>query len=138
MKESTNITSDYYTPTNRTCSFNKHALSRFSLILELLALQTQKNRGYICGRGLPLDQDSPSGSYVTYYWPLASLSERPVDLTQYRTVTLFESRRLIESGTTGLRTWQASFVLAQHLTRYPSKPYTRHVCSPSKIDVAKT
>lgn len=106
--------------------------------LRVIGSSNPENRSYICGRGLPLDQDSPSESYVTYYWPLAPLSERPVDLTQYLTVTLFESRRLIESGTTGLRTWQASFVLAQHLTRYSSKPYTHHVCSPSKIDVAKT
>ena len=41
-------------------------------------------------------------------------------LTGYHSVTLFESRTTIESGTTGLRTWRASFVLAQFLIQNPS------------------
>ena len=40
--------------------------------------------------------------------------------TEYHSVTLFESRTTIESGTTGLRTWRASFVLAQFLIQNPS------------------
>jgi hypothetical protein len=40
--------------------------------------------------------------------------------TEYHSVTLFESRTTIENGTTGLRTWRASFVLAQFLIQNPS------------------
>ena len=40
--------------------------------------------------------------------------------TEYHSVTLFESRTTIESGTTGLRTWRAGFVLAQFLIQNPS------------------
>ena len=39
--------------------------------------------------------------------------------TEHHSVTLFESRTTIESGTTGLRTWRASFVLAQFLIQNP-------------------
>ena len=37
----------------------------------------------------------------------------------YFTATLLESRTTIECGTTGLRTWAASFPLAQYLIHYP-------------------
>lgn len=61
---------------------------------------------------------------MTYIWEFIS-QEIPelslnVDLSKYETVTLLESRRMIESGTTGLRTWGASLVLAQYLSKNPS------------------
>ena len=75
----------------------------------------------ICGPQLPLIHQPPVDSYVTYFWrplpyqpPKSSLSA--VDFSEYRTATLLESRRLIESGTTGLRTWGASLVLAHYLS----------------------
>ncbi|KAG1886018.1 hypothetical protein F4604DRAFT_1572499 [Suillus subluteus] len=50
----------------------------------------------------------PPDSYMTYYW-------KPSSSLAYETITLLESRTTIESGTTGLRTWCASFVLASYL-----------------------
>ncbi|KAG1850570.1 hypothetical protein DFJ58DRAFT_793355 [Suillus subalutaceus] len=56
----------------------------------------------------------PPDSYMTYYWkPLSSLG--CTDRSSHETITLLESRTTIESGTTGLRTWCASFVLASYL-----------------------
>jgi predicted nicotinamide N-methyase len=56
----------------------------------------------------------PPDSYVTYYWkPSSSLGS--ADRSGHETITLLESRTTIESGTTGLRTWYASFVLASYL-----------------------
>jgi len=66
----------------------------------------------------------PPPSFVTHYWkPTLSgptVSSDDVPLTGYHSVTLFESRTTIESGTTGLRTWRASFVLAQFLIQNPT------------------
>jgi len=67
----------------------------------------------------------PPPSFVTHYWradpksgpPIPSDAISPI---KHRSVTLFESRTTIESGTTGLRTWGASFVLAQLLVRNPT------------------
>ncbi|CAK5280722.1 unnamed protein product [Mycena citricolor] len=56
----------------------------------------------------------PAESYITYIW------QPPGDEDSYETTTLRESRTLIESGTTGLRTWLASFVLAQYLVAHPA------------------
>ncbi|KAH9897817.1 putative methyltransferase-domain-containing protein [Cubamyces lactineus] len=61
---------------------------------------------------------APSASYVTYLWP----SEHPVANCVYpgcANATLLESRTTIESGTTGLRTWSASLVLAEYLLFHP-------------------
>ncbi|KAG1771292.1 hypothetical protein EDD22DRAFT_864227 [Suillus occidentalis] len=56
----------------------------------------------------------PPDSYMTYYWkPSSSLASS--NRNNYETITLLESRTTIESGTTGLRTWCASFVLASYL-----------------------
>ncbi|KAI0334344.1 hypothetical protein GY45DRAFT_1242518 [Cubamyces sp. BRFM 1775] len=55
----------------------------------------------------------PSASYVTYLWPSESLPANPV-YPGYANATLLESRTTIESGTTGLRTWSASLVLAEY------------------------
>lgn len=48
----------------------------------------------------------PAPSYVTYW-------------ANGRRITLLESRMLTEAGTTGLRTWHASFVLADWLLANP-------------------
>jgi hypothetical protein len=42
-----------------------------------------------------------------------------VDLEDYHTATVLESRTMIESGTTGFRTWFASYVLSQYLIMHP-------------------
>ncbi|KAG2138681.1 putative methyltransferase-domain-containing protein [Suillus bovinus] len=56
----------------------------------------------------------PPDSYMTYYWkPSSSLGS--ANRNSHETITLLESRTTIESGTTGLRTWYASFVLASYL-----------------------
>lgn len=85
----------------------------------------------VCRRRLPLIHQPLVDSYVTYIWEFIS-QEIPelslnVDLSKYETVTLLESRRMIESGTTGLRTWGASLVLAQYLSKNPSVVKHRRV-----------
>jgi hypothetical protein len=63
----------------------------------------------------------PSPSYVTYFWlpdESASLNVKK-EAHDHFTATLLESRTMIESGTTGLRTWLASFHLARYLIQNP-------------------
>lgn len=63
---------------------------------------------------------------MTYFWRVASpghltpscLQDTEIDLDSYRTATLLESRNLIEAGTTGLTTWDASLVLANFLVKH--------------------
>ncbi|KAF8808016.1 hypothetical protein BYT27DRAFT_7190107 [Phlegmacium glaucopus] len=79
-------------------------------------------RSQICGRGLPLHESPPTQSYITRFWSLSEpLQDLPdyVDLQNYYTATLLESRTTIEGGTTGLRTWFASYVLSQYLIMHP-------------------
>ncbi|KZT08561.1 uncharacterized protein LAESUDRAFT_648541 [Laetiporus sulphureus 93-53] len=62
--------------------------------------------------------DPPEESYVTYIWktdPSVSGTLGP----GLANATLMESRTLIESGTTGLKTWTAALVLAHYLTEHP-------------------
>lgn len=65
----------------------------------------------------------PPSSYISHFWcpgPVPSNGcQDMVDLTSHRTVTVLESRTTIENGTTGLRTWPASFVLSQYLISHP-------------------
>ncbi|KAM6494975.1 hypothetical protein JOM56_009598 [Amanita muscaria] len=75
---------------------------------------------------LTLSHDQPIGSsvtplqsYLTYYWIPSSDEVSLINLDQLTRVTLLESRTTIESGTTGLRTWKASFVLADYLLNRP-------------------
>jgi hypothetical protein len=42
-----------------------------------------------------------------------------VDFEDYHTATVLESRTMIEGGTTGFRTWFASYVLSQYLIMHP-------------------
>ncbi|KAI0347973.1 hypothetical protein BDW22DRAFT_1479856 [Trametopsis cervina] len=53
----------------------------------------------------------PAPSYFTYMWSTGSS-------IKYETATLLESRTTIESGTTGMKTWRASLVLAQYLLQH--------------------
>lgn len=62
----------------------------------------------------------PSPSYITYFWEGSRglypvYSKRQYCPEDCNKCTLFESRSIIESGTTGLRTWAASLVLAEFL-----------------------
>ncbi|KAI0316493.1 hypothetical protein OF83DRAFT_1264688 [Amylostereum chailletii] len=59
----------------------------------------------------------PSPTYVTHYWtPPPPMRAQPTTTTlRHATITLYESRTMIEAGTTGLRTWRASFILARYL-----------------------
>lgn len=66
----------------------------------------------------------PPPSYVTYFWQnntKCNGSSGTLDyqqegcLEKYNKCTLFEHRTTIESGTTGFRTWSASFTLAEYL-----------------------
>ncbi|KAH9065850.1 hypothetical protein EDB87DRAFT_1672481 [Lactarius vividus] len=67
----------------------------------------------------------PPPSFITHYWKAVPQSGPPlpthaISPIEHRSVTLLESRTMIENGTTGLRTWCASFVLAQVLIRNPT------------------
>ncbi|KAG7452188.1 uncharacterized protein BT62DRAFT_999946 [Guyanagaster necrorhizus] len=71
----------------------------------------------------------PSPSYVTHYWRLdtpSSSNETPVTPECFRT-TLFESGTMIESGTTGFRTWPASLHLANYIIMHPEWVYGRRI-----------
>ncbi|KAH9486393.1 Protein-lysine N-methyltransferase EEF2KMT [Psilocybe cubensis] len=87
-------------------------------------------RSQICGRGLP-GRAAPQHSYITHYWnprnPNRSTSEFSINLSQYQTTTLLESRTTIENGTTGLRTWMASFVLSHYVIKHPEVITSRRV-----------
>ncbi|KAI5124119.1 hypothetical protein M0805_000932 [Coniferiporia weirii] len=60
----------------------------------------------------------PPPSYVTYIWKNSRRTfceSLDTAYEHYQKCTLFEARTTIENGTTGLRTWMASFVLAEYL-----------------------
>ncbi|KAF9225355.1 hypothetical protein BS17DRAFT_751056 [Gyrodon lividus] len=62
----------------------------------------------------------PPNSYITHYWD-ASLPKICTPSSEghcFETITLLESRTTIEAGTTGLRTWRASLILAQYLMQH--------------------
>ncbi|KAF8203787.1 hypothetical protein BJ912DRAFT_212677 [Pholiota molesta] len=92
-------------------------------------------RDQICGKGVPLQGGPPAPSYITHFWCmpehtsglLASSRMDAVDTAHHHTATLLESRTVIESGTTGLRTWLASFVLAQYLILHPDLVTSKRV-----------
>ncbi|KAI0652448.1 putative methyltransferase-domain-containing protein [Trametes meyenii] len=62
---------------------------------------------------------APSPSYVTYLWQADVTQGARTVYPGYSSATLLESRTTIESGTTGLRTWSASLVMAQYLLKNP-------------------
>ena len=76
-----------------------------------------KCRSQICGQVIAPELKPPSQSYITHYWNPQPTN--PDNVSSYLTATLLESRTTIESGTTGLRTWLASFVLSQYLIFHP-------------------
>jgi hypothetical protein len=64
----------------------------------------------------------PAQSYVTQYWRIdKSIDDEQVmvNTDSFQFATLLESRTTVEGGTTGLRTWLASQVLAQYLISHP-------------------
>ncbi|EIW87126.1 hypothetical protein CONPUDRAFT_116205 [Coniophora puteana RWD-64-598 SS2] len=63
----------------------------------------------------------PPQSYVTSYW------KGPAFQLSLRTATLLESRTTIEGGTTGLRTWKASYALSSFLLKRPGLVAGKHV-----------
>ncbi|KIK70540.1 hypothetical protein GYMLUDRAFT_32580 [Collybiopsis luxurians FD-317 M1] len=79
-------------------------------------------RDQICDRGLPLGE-MPSRSFVTHFWRLDLVQESisgVVNLADYQSSSVEESRTMIERGTTGLRTWFASHMLARYLMQNTS------------------
>lgn len=79
-------------------------------------------RSPVCERGIPLQNGPPSQSYITHFWDFRTSlpsSLNSSSSTGMHSATLLESRTTIESGTTGLRTWMASFALAQYLILRP-------------------
>lgn len=56
----------------------------------------------------------PSETYTTYLWKTHQPCYGSLG-SNLASVTLLESRTTIEGGTTGLRTWSASYVLAEYL-----------------------
>ncbi|KAN0100241.1 putative methyltransferase domain containing protein [Tylopilus felleus] len=61
---------------------------------------------------------APPNSFITHYWKLVETHPHSME-GFYETITLLESRTTIEGGTTGLRTWRASLVLARYLIQHP-------------------
>ncbi|KAI0363050.1 hypothetical protein BV20DRAFT_1040100 [Pilatotrama ljubarskyi] len=73
-----------------------------------------------------LGMSAPQASYLTYLWATQHPPVQPV-YPGFASATLLESRTTIESGTTGLRTWSASLVLAQYLLNHPELVQNRRV-----------
>lgn len=114
----------------------KYLYSRLQSICEYAHMPST----YCCRRLLVRPQDvalPPPHSFVTHYWRPKLMDPQKIDLAisdmgptvlpDHITTTLLESRTTIESGTTGLRTWRASFVLAQYLIAHPGM-ISCHVC----------
>lgn len=69
--------------------------------------------------------ETPPDSFITHYCRLPDTYVNPIEEDCYETITLLESRTTIEAGTTGLRTWRASLVLAQYLIQHPCESQER-------------
>ncbi|KAH0837947.1 hypothetical protein J3R83DRAFT_6182 [Lanmaoa asiatica] len=65
--------------------------------------------------------ETPPNSFITHYWKFPGTHGYPIEEDCYETITLLESRTTIEAGTTGLRTWRASLVLAHYLIQHPGE-----------------
>ncbi|KAJ7044966.1 putative methyltransferase-domain-containing protein [Mycena alexandri] len=73
-------------------------------------------------------QSPPPASYITHFWrPEIQRGSASVDIGEWQTTTLLESRTVIESGTTGLRTWLASLILAQYLILNPALVHRKRI-----------
>ncbi|KAJ7110321.1 hypothetical protein C8R43DRAFT_1139336 [Mycena crocata] len=74
-------------------------------------------------------QIPPAQSYITHFWRSNNslLPGASVDLDTFHTTTLLESRTIIETGTTGMRTWLASLILAQYLIFNPDLVYGKRI-----------
>ncbi|TFY71174.1 hypothetical protein EVG20_g1823 [Dentipellis fragilis] len=73
---------------------------------------------------------APPPSFITYFFEDSLRNKalkRPGSFIGLNAITLLESRTTIESGTTGLRTWTASFVLACLLASQPNLIIDRNV-----------
>ncbi|KAJ6541859.1 hypothetical protein B0H19DRAFT_958647 [Mycena capillaripes] len=81
------------------------------------------------GSGPLIGQSPPSESYITHFWRPGETKgpSISVDLNEYQATTLLESRTLISSGTTGLRTWLASLVLGQYLILNPALVHRKRI-----------
>lgn len=73
--------------------------------------------------------ETPPNSFITHYWKSPETCGYPIEEDCYETITLLESRSTIEAGTTGLRTWKASLVLAQYFIQHPCESQERLVSS---------
>ncbi|KIJ66389.1 hypothetical protein HYDPIDRAFT_109408 [Hydnomerulius pinastri MD-312] len=62
--------------------------------------------------------EPPPNSYKTHYWRPSQESACVSEAESFETITLLESRTTIEAGTTGLRTWRASLILAHYLIEH--------------------
>ncbi|KAF8921859.1 putative methyltransferase-domain-containing protein [Mucidula mucida] len=92
-------------------------------------LLIKHNASNISVPSLPISRP-PAPSYATYYWrlnPECDANAPSIDFSQYISATLLESRTLIESGTTGLRTWLAAFHLAHYLICHPEHVVNKRV-----------
>ncbi|KIL01047.1 hypothetical protein PAXRUDRAFT_821060 [Paxillus rubicundulus Ve08.2h10] len=71
--------------------------------------------------GTSVRSGAPPNSYITHYWYPSDSRIRtpPLEEDTIKTITLLESRTTIEAGTTGLRTWRASLILARYLLQHP-------------------
>jgi protein-lysine N-methyltransferase EEF2KMT len=66
----------------------------------------------------------PPESHVTRFWKTGNSGKEEqngVNMANFQSATLLESRTTVEGGTTGLRTWLASQVLAQYLILHQGK-----------------
>jgi hypothetical protein len=76
----------------------------------------------------------PRPSYITHYWSFNVVDPNLSNMIVDEKATLLESRTMIEQGTTGLKTWPASFALADFLVGSPGSEYSfntiSHSCSP--------
>lgn len=93
-------------------------------------------RDQICERGLPLGE-LPSKSFVTHFWkPCSSQESSPIpkriNLVDYQSSTIEESRATVESGTTGFRTWFASRALAKYLIQNPGATIRQNLAGNSR------
>ena len=84
-------------------------------------------RSHVQGKSALHSESPPSQSFVTHFWNMlepsrtSAPSSVPLNRNDYHTTSLLESRTVVEGGTTGLRTWLASFFLAQYLILHPGK-----------------